>query len=353
MKPDSDKKPGAPTIKDVAERACVGVGTVSRVLNGGNVSARASLRVEQAIRELGYSPNSSARRLRTGRSGTIGFCTRDITNPLFSVMARAIQDRLEEDGFMLLVSNAFDDPVREREMVRRFIDQSVDGLILGPSTEDAGQIVEQATAQGIPVVVLDREAPEPAVRVMSEHIVGMQDATRYLLDLGHRDIALSTISSAHLAGRNRVEGFRRAFAERGMAAPEHRIIQGDFTRDFAQKAARHLLLGPNPPTALICGATPILLGTLPVIHAAELSIPGDLSLVSCDDIDVTQLYRPAITVVRRDIHEIGRIAAQAVVELVDGTDMPEHTSFSISTELVVRNSCAPPETLRGPQGRAN
>lgn len=341
-----DRKAGNPTIKAVAERAGVSVGTVSRVLNSaGSVSARAIERVELAIRELNYSPNTSARQLRTGRSGTIGFCTRDITNPLFSQMARAFQEVLEDRGLTLLISNAFDDPKRERDMVRRFIEQSVDGLILAPSTDDGAQIVEMAKAQGIPVVVLDRDSPPPAVRVMSEHVGGMKQATSYLLDLGHRDIALTTGGSGHLAGRNRVEGFRRAFEARGLPVPEHRILQGTFSREYGWRAASQLLLGADPPTAIICGGTPLLLGTLPVVHSAELSIPGDLSLISCDDFDVTQLYRPAITVVRRDIHAIGRTAAQAVISLIEGIEMPAHANFRIPTELVVRDSCGPPGSL--------
>jgi LacI family transcriptional regulator len=342
----SDRKAGNPTIKVVAERAGVSVGTVSRVLNSaGSVSARAVERVQSAIRELNYSPNASARQLRTGRSGTIGFCTRDITNPLFSQMARAFQEVFEDHGLTLLISNAFDDPKRERDMVRRFVEQSVDGLILAPSTDDGTQIVEMAKAQGIPVVVLDRESPPPAVRVMSEHVGGMKQATSYLLDLGHRDIALTTGGSGHLAGRNRVEGFRRAFEAHGLPVPEHRILQGTFSREFGWWAASQLLLGANPPTALICGGTPLLLGTLPVVHSAELSIPGDLSLISCDDFDVTQLYRPAITVVRRDIRAIGRTAAQTVISLIEGIDMPARANFRIPTELVVRDSCAPPGSL--------
>jgi DNA-binding LacI/PurR family transcriptional regulator len=118
----SDRKAGNPTIKDVAERAGFSVGTVSRAINsGGRISARAIERVEAAIRELNHSPNISARRLRTGRSVITGFCTRDITNPLFSPLARAFQHVLEDRGLTLLISNTFDDPKRERDMVRRDI----------------------------------------------------------------------------------------------------------------------------------------------------------------------------------------------------------------------------------------
>lgn len=347
MTQNAGTRANAPTIKTVAEHAGLSVGTVSRVLNGGeNVSPAARARVEQAIRALNYSPNTSARQLRTGRSGTIGFCTRDITNPLFSQMARAFQEVLEKFNFTLLVSNAFDNPVRELEMVRRFLEQSVDGLILGPSTDDGTTIVGLASAQGVPLVVLDRESPEPAVRVMSEHVPGMRQATSYLLDLGHREIAVMTGSAAHMAGRGRVEGFRRAFRDRGLDVPEHLILHGDFDRAFGETAAARLLHGPRPPTAIICGGAPLLLGALAVIHAAELSVPGDLSLISCDDVDLTQLYRPAITVVRRDLQQIGTVAAQALVEMIAGSSRPMQTSFRMPTELVVRDSCAPPGSVR-------
>lgn len=338
-------KTNPPTIKDVAEHAGVSVGTVSRVINGGvNVSSGARDVVGRAIRALDYSPNISARLLRTGKSKTIGFCTRDITNPLFSAMAQALQSVLEENQFNLLVSNAFDDPEKEFELARRFIEQSVDGLILGPSADDGSKILELAQKQNIPVVVLDRQSPKPAVRVMSEHVVGMSQATKYLLDLGHRDIALITGDAGHMAGRGRIDGFRRAFMDCGLDVPEHRILVGSFSREFGVTAASHLLLGATPPTAIICGGSPLLLGTLPVIHSADLAIPSDISLISCDDIDLTQLYRPAITVVRRDLHEIGRVAAQAVVDAIRGADMPAYAGSRIQTELVVRNSCAPPGT---------
>lgn len=346
MSESGEHRASPPTIKDVAERAGVSVGSVSRVLNGGqNVSAATRDLVEQAIRGLDYSPNASARRLRTGKSGTVGFCTRDITNPLFTYMASALQVVLEQNKSTLLVSNAFDDPEKEQELASRFIEQSVDGLILGPSTDDGSRIVELASKHGVPVVVLDRESPLPAVRVMSEHVVGMRQATNYLLDLGHRDIALITGNSAHMAGRGRIEGFRRAFIDRGLDVPEHRILVGSFSREFGEKAASHLLLGATSPTAIICGGSPLLLGTLPVIHSADLAIPSDISLISCDDIDLTQLYRPAITVVRRDLQEIGRVAAQAVIDLIQGAEMPVHAGFRMQTELVVRNSCAPPGIL--------
>jgi LacI family transcriptional regulator len=343
MTDSSDARVNPPKIKNVADLAGVSVGTVSRVLNGGaNVSAAARARVEKAIQALAYSPNTMARRLRTGRSGAIGFSTRDITNPLFSQLARAFQDLLEKRGFTLLVSNAFDDPAREQDLVRRFLEQSVDGLILGPGIGDATKIVELATAQGVPLVVLDREAPEPAVRVMSEHVPGLRQATNYLLDLGHRNIAIMTGSSAHMAGRGRVEGFRRAFRDRDLDVPEHFILQGEFSRAFGEKAARQLLYGPHPPTAIICGGAPLLLGALPVIHSAELSIPDDLSLIGCDDFDVTLLYRPAITVVRRNFDELGLVAAEALIDLIQGARSPAQSSMRIRTELVVRDSCAPP-----------
>lgn len=333
-----------PTIRDVAAAAGLAVGTVSRVINGQqSVSVDAQQRVLRAVHDLDYRPNARARSLRTGRSRNIGYCVRDITNPLFSTVARAAEAALEMSKFSLLVGNSLDSPAREREIVRTFIEQNVDGLILSPSSDSGADIVALAESHGIPVTVLDRDSPEPSDRIMTDHIQGVQQATSYLLDLGHRDIALITGSQAIFAGRARAEGVRRAFAARGLIAPEHRLFSGAFTRQYGEQIGNELLRRVDRPTAILCGGTPILLGLLPVVHDCDLEIPRQLSLICCDDIDLTRLYRPAITVVRRDMERVGTLAAKCLLDRLEGRRTGVGLICRIPTDLVVRNSCAPPD----------
>ncbi|OQM74072.1 LacI family DNA-binding transcriptional regulator [Manganibacter manganicus] len=338
-----------PRIKDVAARAGVAVGTVSRVLNNqGNVSEEARRKVLKAIEELNYQPNAWARNLRTGRSRNIGYCVRDISNPLFSTAAVAIERVLDAEGLSLLIRNSFDHPERELKIVRSFLEQDVDGLILSPSIDSGAHIVEMAAARGVPVAVLDRESPAPSVRVMTDHVTGVEQATKYLLDLGHRDIAIITGSQNVSAGRARVAGYERAFEARHIPVNRNLVFHGSFSREYGEKAGTALLRRDNRPTAIITGGTPLLLGLLPVINSCALSIPDDLSIICCDDIDITQLYRPPITVVRRDIARVGRLAAEAIVALLSGHSELAGAVHNIPTELVVRESCAPPGEVRPP-----
>jgi LacI family transcriptional regulator len=261
------------------------------------------------------------------------------------MVSQAAEAVLEANGYSLLVGNTFDRPEREREMVRTFLSRNVDALILSPNEDDGRDIVAQATEADLPVVALDREAPEPADRVMTEHVQGVERAVSYLIDLGHRRIALITGSHAVFAGRARLEGFRRAFLARGLEPPEDLAFLGSFTREYGQAVAEAVLVRPERPTAIVCGGTPVLLGLLPVVHGHELIIPTDLSLVCCDDIDVTRLYRPPITVVRRDMNAIGATAAELLIERLEGGRTGPGVTRRFATEVVLRGSCAAPARI--------
>jgi LacI family transcriptional regulator len=334
------------TIKDVAKAAGLGIGTVSRALNGhGNVSPEAREKVSRAAEALGYQPDILARSLRTRRTRTVGYIVRDITNPLFSTVAYAAEAALEKQGYSLLVGNTFDRPEREREIVRMFLSRNVDALILSPNEDEGTDIIAKAADLGLPVVALDRESPEPADRVMTEHVQGVKGAVSYLLELGHRRIAVITGSAAVFAGRARLDGFRRAFIERGLEVPEDLCFLGSFSREYGQLIAERILRRPDRPTAIVCGGTPLLLGMLPVVHELELSVPDDLSIVCCDDIDLTRLYRPPITVVRRDMSAIGRSVAELLLERLEGGRIGSGVTRRFPTEVVLRGSCAAPSLV--------
>jgi LacI family transcriptional regulator len=328
----------------VARAADLAIGTVSRALNGhDNVSPEAREKVRKAVEALGYQPDILARSLRTRRTRTVGYIVRDITNPLFSTVAYAAEATLERRGYSLVVGNTFDRPEREREIVGAFLSRNVDALILSPNEDEGADIIAKASDLGIPVVALDRESPQPADCVMTEHVDGVKSAVSYLLELGHRRIAIITGSAAVFAGRARLEGFRRAFQERGVPVPEDLCFLGTFTREYGQQVAERLLNRPDRPTAIVCGGTPLLLGLLPVVHALNLSIPEDFSVICCDDIDITRLYRPPITVVRRDMSAIGRAVAELLIERLDGGRSGPGVTRRFPTEVVLRGSCSAPK----------
>jgi transcriptional regulator with XRE-family HTH domain len=185
------------TIRDVARTAGVSVGSVSRALNGGkNVSAKVARDVAAAAEKLGYQPDFLARSLRTRSTGMVGCLVSDVANPLYASIVQAAEARLREAGLLLIVANTANDPARERAMIAAFRSRRLDGLLVAPGSDANDRGWRDMAAGGVPVVILDRDVPQgesvslPGVLV--DHREGARTATRYLIGLGHRRIALLT-----------------------------------------------------------------------------------------------------------------------------------------------------------------
>jgi len=328
------------TIRDVAVRAGVSVGTVSRVINHKPVSARSRTLVSAAMQEMGYTPNAVAQSMRTRNTRAVGLVVNDISNPLFSSIAKAAEEVLREKNYWLLISNTDNDPVRERIIIESLVQRHVDGLMIAVSDETDVQTNGLLQRVEFPVVLLDRELRHKADAVCDDHAAGMRKAVRYLFDLGHREIALISGGANVRPGRERVEAFRKVFAERGLSANERWIRQARFDALYGYQEAHDLLSAHPRPTALIAGGNQIFTGALRAIRQLELAIPADLSVVSCDDIDLTVLLDPAITVIARNMERIGQVAAELLLRRISGKSDGERCRHIVATELIVRDSCA-------------
>lgn len=328
------------TIRDVAARADVSVGTVSRVLNQKPVSPATLARVTRAIDALGYAPNAVAQSMRTRTTRAIGLVVNDISNPLFSGIAKAMERDLREGGFSLLIGNTDNDPERERVVIESLNQRRVDGLAIALSDERDPATVTLLKNIECPIVLLDRDLALGVDSVCDDHAGGMKKALRYLFDLGHRDIALITGSDGARPGRERARGFREACQERGLGPGPDRIRQGSLESGFGYRQACELLERQPRPTALIAGGNQILAGVLRAVRQFEITIPRDLSLISCDEIDLTQLMNPPITVITRDIRKSGTLAAELLLRRIAGDAGDDAAHQVIPTELLVRESCA-------------
>jgi LacI family transcriptional regulator len=328
------------TIRDVATRAGVSIGTVSRVLNGKSVSSRVLESVNTAIQALGYTPNAVAQSMRTRSTRAVGLVVNDISNPLFSGIAKGLDNYLSERDYSLLIANTDNDPRRERVIVESLKQRRVDGLAIAVSDESDEGIKSILQHIEIPVVLLDRELNIFADSVCDDHANGMKKALRYLFDLGHEDIALITGDDSIRPSRERALGYRDAFAEIGKPVAEMRIIQGRLNSLFGYDEACKLFGSERRPTAIIAGGNQILAGILRAIRQYCISIPHDLSLISCDEVDIAALMNPAITVISRDIHRVGQLAAELLLGRIDGDGNRGISRQFVPTELVVRESCA-------------
>ena len=328
-------------MREVAELAGVAMSSVSRVLSGHpDVSVAMQARVLAAVSELGYQPDLLAQSLRRQETMTIGFAVGDISNQLFAEIVASAETRLRAAGYSMLLTNSEASPELDAAHIRLLAQRRVDGIILSVSDEQNADTLAALERLDVPVVILDRDVPmRGAVNVLTDHQRGMRQAVAHLLDLGHRDIAMINGQGMRPV-RERRTALEACYAERGL--PEtYRFVDGTFSVDFGARAAGDLLSLPNPPTAIIAGGNQLMLGSLKVFHERGVRLGRDVSFVGCDDIPVSELYEPAIAVVRRDTAAIGRSAAELMLALLAGEPVEDVT---LPSEFVARPSCAPVAT---------
>ena len=328
-----------PTMKEVAERAGVALSSVSRVLNDHpDVSDDMRSRVLSSITDLGYEPNLLASSLRRGASYTIGLIVTDIANPLFAEIVGGAERTLDEAGYAAVLTHSEGSSDRDEEMLRLLRWRQVDGLIVSIADETrAGTIQELNRFEG-PCVLLDRNISRlSASAVVADHAAGMREAADHLLDLKHRRIALLTGSRKLRPSRERLRAFRTAYKKRRLKPPEDLIRLGSFSPDFGEQVTAELLDSARPPTAIIAGGNRILVGVLRTLQRNRVKVGKDLALISCYDIPLSELYAPPITVVARDNRLQGQIAAELMLERLQGKD-PGPRRVVIPTELVLRES---------------
>jgi len=333
-----------PTIKEVAQLAGVALSSVSRVLNDHpDVSENMRSRVLEAIAELGYEPNLLAAGLRRGSSRTIGFIVPDLRNPLFGSIVTAAQDVLSRLAYAAVITTSSSDADRDADMARLLRHRQVDALIVSLADQTREDLIEELRRFRGPIVLLDREVdglPDASI-VETDHGSGMGKATRHLLSLGHERVALLTGSLHVRPSAQRVQAFREAYRESGLTCPEDLVRPIGFSPEYGERSTIDVLRMPSPPTALIVGGNQILAGVLRSLRSLSIRPGIDIALISCDDVPLSQFHNPPITVIDRDVTEIGNSAARLALEHLEDPGQPPRR-IVLPTTLVLRDSTNPP-----------
>ncbi len=329
------------TIRDVASAASVSVGTVSRSLNAPESVRPATLiKVRSAIQALGFQPDSRAQVMRRRHTMTVGFVVDDIGNPLHATTFKAVGTVMRERGFSPYLVNTNGGAENEAAAIDMLQHGRADGVIMTINSEQDPGTLKRLEELRIPSVLLDRDIPLDIDAVLTDHAIGMQQATEYLLGLGHRRIALITGGRDIRPGRERVRGFVEAFRRRGLDVPTDLIRSQSLSADYGFREASTLLQRERP-TAIIAAGNRILVGVLRIIQQNKVSIPGDVSLIACDQTDLALLYPGPITLIDRNIEEIGRTAAHLLLERLGTSDERPAQRISLPTRLILGGSCAP------------
>jgi LacI family transcriptional regulator len=328
------------SIKEVARRAGVSVGTVSNVLNRPDLVAPSTrARVLSAIAELGYVRNDSARQLRAGRSNTIAVVVLDVANPFFTDVVRGVELAADELGVMVVVCNSGEDPARERRHLEQLEQQRVRGVLITPVEDQPGSRLEQLIRRGTPVVLVDRgSSPHNRCSVAVDDVLGGRLAGAHLVEQGHRRVAFvgGPPSIQQVADRHR--GVAGALAGTGaelvvVATPSLTVASG------RQAGAEIADRPPGArPTAVFCANDLLALGVLQEMTLRGLRVPEDIAIIGYDDIDFAAAAAVPLSSIRQPREQLGRTAAQLLLEEVEEGDGHRHRQVVFQPELVVRAS---------------
>jgi LacI family transcriptional regulator len=344
MKAPARSKAGSRvTIRDVAAYARVNISTVSRALNPEArhlISDEAVVRVMEAAKALGYRQNKLASALTSGRSKVIGVLLPDIENAVFPPIIRGIEERLSAEGYAVLIANAAGSATDRERVLEQMLERQVDGLVIATASRD-DQLVRRCILEHVPVVLVNRsEEHRLAPEVVNDDGYSMQLAIDHLVALGHRKIA-------HVAGPL---GLATGFARRQgyeMWVQGHRLAAGhvveatEYSRAAGRQACAELLKRYRSTTAIVAANDLLALGCYDALAAAGLRCPQDVSVVGHNDIPLVDMVSPPLTTLRIQHREMGRKAAQLLLERIAAPDA-KPLRLTLSPELIVRGSTAPP-----------
>ncbi|MBW4049306.1 MAG: substrate-binding domain-containing protein [Proteobacteria bacterium] len=324
------------SIKDVARVAGVSVATVSRALSGvAAVSPKLMVRIDAAIRETGYRPNLSARRLRSRHSGTIGLILADLRNPFFTAVSRAVEDVAYQHGLRVILCNTDENPDKEAIYLKLMEEERVTGVIFAPTRQTA-QTLDQRDI-GFPLVLIDRVSPHGQQdAVVLDNSAASAMLMEHLHAQGYRRIA-GIFGNASSSGIERHDGFVAAALRLGLQ------IQTAFVPpqiEAAQTEVRHLLLERSErPQALVASNGLLLMGVVRAARAAGLAIPEDVAVAGFDNESWTELVGPGLTVIEQPLEAIGRTAMSILLERLDNPALPPRKVL-LGGRCVVRGSTA-------------
>lgn len=343
-----------PTMRDVARLARVSVSTVSAVINNmGIVSPERTQRVKKAMEDLDYHPDQVARSLKVRRTHTIGMVIPDVTNPFFTDVIRGVEDAAQGNGYSVILCNSNEDPEQERRHLSVLFSRRVDGVLLAPTDSHAAE--DRLTRRRFPIVFFDRIPPGysgPAV--VTDNFGASYEATRHLIALGHRRIAIIAGRLDLSNGLDRLEGYRKAMQEAQLVIREEYLQQGDFQLESGYRCGLELLRLSDPPTAIFSCNNKMTLGLMRALAELRVPCPELVSVLGFDDFDWSAAFNPRLTTIAQPAYQMGTQAMEMLLRKIEPSEEDlgpgEENLVILKGELRVRDSVAAPPRTATPIG---
>ncbi len=330
------------TIQDVAQHAGVSIATVSRVLNGTTyVNEEVAARVRAAIKELRYQPSRAAQAMRANRSKIIGLLISDIQNPFFTVLIRGVEDVANKNGYSLILCNSDENSRKEQQYVEVLCAERVAGAIVVPTSENAPKL-RLFREHEIPFISIDRRVKDSTTdAVLVDNMRGAYEAVTHLITNGYRRIGVITGPMSTTTGRERLEGYRQALHDAGIANDPALEMIDDFKFGGGRRGAQALLDLVPPVDALFTTNNLMTMGALETIHERHLRIPEDIAIVGFDEMPWAALASISLTTVTQPVYELGSTAALRLFQRLQNLTALTKQEIILTPTLQVRDSTRP------------
>ncbi len=329
------------TIVDVAAKAGVSFGTVSRVINNDvHVRPATRERVLQAMEQLGFVANRQARSLAGGKSGAIGLLVPDLGTGYIGEIIRGIDAELTLQELDLILYTTHRTASKEANYVANLAQGMVDGLLLVLPRNPA-DYVGTLTQRNFPFVLIDHQGTgKECPAVGATNWQGAFDATEHLIKLGHQRIGFITGSMDLGCAQDRLAGYRAALRTHHIPFTEELVYEGTFFQPDGFTGALALLDLPRPPTAIFASNDVMAMGAMDAIRQRGLRIPDDVAVLGFDDIPQASMVRPALTTIQQPLEKMGRVATQMLLDLLEAPES-KIQRIELPTKLIIRDSCCP------------
>lgn len=317
------------TIKDVAKFSGTSVGTVSRYLNGYQIKPANKEKIEDAIKQLDFSINMIARQLKTSKTFTVGIVIPKLSNTFSTLVIAGMERTFDDYGYSILVCDSRNCVEKEKKKIRFLQDKLVDGIIVMP-VGDSGDHIRQVQESGMPIVLMDRLVNNwQCDGVVSDNVNGAYQAVAAIINRGHKRIGIVAGPQNIYTARERLEGYKRALKDYNLEFDNNLIFYSDLTYESAAVAVSEFLKSNDPPTAIFTSNYETTIGATKFILDRNLVIGEDISLFGYDQMELTQIIRPPISLVIQPIEEMGKRVAELLVSRMKG----DYTGFPVISRL--------------------
>ena len=327
------------TIKDISKETGLGLATISKYINGGNVRDENKVIIENAIDKLGFTANNLARGLKTGKSYTVGVVIPEFENVFVTTIITVIADVLREKGYGIIVCDCRTDEVRERDVIKFFMGKMVDGIISMPSSSSGDHLLP-AIESGIPILLLDRMIPElkdKVSAVLVDNVSASYSAVKLLIEAGHKDIGVILGPQDVFTAQQRFLGYNQALIQYSITPCQSHIEFSDYSIQGGYESMMRLLSNSSI-TAVYATNFYMTHGAIIALNEQGYNIPEKISFVGFDAMEISRVIKPKLTIVSQPLNEIGMHAAEIMLKKLFGSIENTPEIITLPGELIVGES---------------